>query len=73
MNLIKLANEKRYGKGTSKSAERRRAEKARTTLHQGTPIWKRDPDDHSAHIVKMSDRSYFVAPDGSFRRIPSVA
>lgn len=50
-----------YGHGRSAAAARRLAKKNRVT-HTGQP----------GQTVEMSNRSYFVAADGSFRRITVV-
>lgn len=61
MNLRALAESKRAFNGTSKAAEKRRAEANRGTLIAGRP----------GETVKTRNgkRSYVVAKDGSFRRI----
>lgn len=61
--LFKAREQSRYGKGKSKAAARRRETANRGTLHTG----------EAGQIVKMSGASYFVAKDGSFRRIPAIA
>lgn len=53
----KVADEKRYGKGKSKSAIRRREQRQRVTLLTGKP----------GQTIKASDRIYIVQRDGSFR------
>ena len=58
-NLLALTNEKNYGKGRSKAAQER-WEKRNKGLHRGSP----------GDVVKMLDRKYAVAKDGSFRRLP---
>ena len=46
--------------GSSAAAARRRAERTRGATHSGCP----------GQVIKMSrGRQYFVAPDGSFRRV----
>ena len=48
-----------FGCGKSRSAERRRQARGRGKLHTGRP----------GQLVKMSDRMYHVAKDGSFQRV----
>jgi hypothetical protein len=48
-----------YGNGLSKGACQRRSRRDSGKLYTGTP----------GRIIKMSDRSYSVAADGSFRRL----
>jgi hypothetical protein len=56
VNLKQLADAKRYGKGTSKSAERRRAERNRVTVLVGP------------QYTDSRGRVFVVAQDGSHRR-----
>lgn len=48
-----------FGQGKSKSAGKRFERSMRGKLYTGKP----------GQVVKMSDREYYVAPDGSFRRM----
>jgi hypothetical protein len=60
VNLKQLADAKRYGKGTSKSAERRRAVANRGTALSGAP---------GQTISDSRGTPYLVMPDGSHRRL----
>jgi hypothetical protein len=59
IDLDRLKKDAEWGRGKSKSAVRRRAERARGKLHTGRP----------GEVITMSGgREYTVAFDGSFRR-----
>ena len=51
-----------YGHGRSAAAARRLAKANRALMHTGQP----------GQTITMSDRSYVVASDGSFRRVTVV-
>jgi hypothetical protein len=63
VRLVDIANEKVFGKGTSKAAIRRRAERTRGRVLAGKP----------GDVMQDSrGRHYAVARDGSLRRLEGL-
>lgn len=54
---------RRFGRGTSKAADKRRGMRTRGKLYSGK----------AGDVIQMSDRCYTVTPDGSFRRLRPAA
>ena len=59
---VETAKAPEWGEGKSKAAGKRRAERNRGRVATGNP----------GETINLSDRSYYVRPDGSLKRIRLV-